>query len=240
MLLDRNRILQHLERISVNGQFSEVVLSGAFKCQAMSPGDQQLLVLADELKSVPPLAQEVGITDLSVLIKVIKSLAQETTEVAIGFEETRIAVDTKHGTKFRIVAMSPNAVPTKVDDAYRTAIEGFLPSATWVPLPEVGVKEIVSSYGLLKSSEVQLNVSQVIEVQIGQDVEHYAVHRLGELKTPPEQPYTLKLNARIFTDVLRLVSDFTIAQLALVDIGSGNRFVAIREGSYTYVISPMS
>ena len=91
MLIDREKLIKHLNRIYCNGQIGELVLQPDFGARAITV-DQTLLVVAPELEGVEPLSAEVGVMDLKLLIRSLDGLGSDDPQVSLEFTGNRILI----------------------------------------------------------------------------------------------------------------------------------------------------
>lgn len=249
MLINRKAMVDHLGKVYCNGQVKEAVFTEGFECAALN-ADHQLVVLAPGLKGVEPLPEPVGVIDVSLFKRALSSLAGDSDEVAIDFEDNRIKLEQKHGGRIRLLTATVNLISSAMKPATVQKIREMFPVAPppkkgkkaapvvdgAVPLSETVIKGYLEQAGLIGPETVTLRVGKTGSVLvIGQESGH-----MGELDIPAklddgEKSYELIFSAKLMTDVFKQLSDYTQTSLILTGPDS---MAGIREGGYEYVLSP--
>jgi len=114
-------------------------------------------------------------------------------------------------------------------------ILGLIPSnVTWRSLEHRFVAGVLSAASILKAENMDLAVGKSRSSLGVGDARLNAAHfDLPDIKADSE--YTLLLSSSAFIPVLKQLSDFTKAQIAITGPES---VIAIREGAYLYIVSP--
>jgi hypothetical protein len=232
LIADRNEVVAHLEKIRVGGQLNEVILSGSFEVAAIKQ-DQQLLVIAPPLKT-EPLPNPVGVDNLDLLIRALK--AGEGREASISFEDRKIHVASKHAGRIKLVTMAPETIHTSIDPANLSKVTGLLEQyPTSIPLSQAVVEGVINTFALLKAEDIYIQVKTTgVTIVVGHETSHNAEYDLNGAPGATQE-FTLMLDGKIVTDVFKQLKDFTQSSLTLT---TPNGLVAVREGAYTYIISP--
>lgn len=237
MLIDKDRIVDHLNRIHVNGQIPEVVVKNAFSASAIS-ASQQLIVVAAGLDKVEPLSnEEIGIVDLPLFIRSLRSLSGEGGQLGIQYADKRLRAEQRHGGRMSFATASPSTISTRLEDGTAEKALAGTTGGVAVPLEKNVVDGVFETTKLLKAEEIQINVKRGGgNIFVGAEVSHNATFDVEKMQPREgESDYTLYADAAVFTDVLQQISDYTQAQIIL---NGPQQLFAIKEGLYTYIISP--
>lgn len=237
MLVDKDRIVAHLHKLYTNGQVPEAIVTGAFSAAAVSP-DQQLIVVVPGLDKVEALGSEpIGIVDLDLFIKSLKSLSGDGGDIGVVYEGNRLKAEQRHGGRMSFATASPTTIGTRISEDSLSKAKAFIEKGTAVPLDQTTVQGVLETTKLLKADEIMVRVKEGGgHIFVGAEVSHNATFDMPKLVPQDGQDdYTLPVSASVLIDVLQQVSDYTQAQLVLTGPDS---LLAIREGEYMYIVSP--
>lgn len=231
MNIERRVLIDHLSHIYTDGLLPDIVLSGQFQGVGASI-DRQVLVITGPLEKSDPFSEAIGITNLGLLIKVLDSMEDDQISLSI---EDRAIVAASHDRVFRLVTSAPRVIGTRIDEAIQAKVlELVPPTADWRPLEHRLVTGVLSAARILSAEVIKLSVSSAGGVMIVGDPRlNVGQFELPDLKSAVE--YSLLLSASALVPVFKQLVDFTKVQMTLTGPDS---VIAIKEGSYTYVISP--
>lgn len=236
MKVNRGKFLLHLERLLAGGQCTEVVFQGAFAANALTP-DQMLMVVAPDISSVEPLAEEIGVSDIGLLIRALKLLAGEGNigvETHVYVNDNRLVIDDKDRGVQQLLIAAPRTIATRieqetVDDVLKDAPK----KANSVALTRAIVEGVRGAFSLYKAEEVEIVVGpKGSKIIVGSDRTHRAEFPL-EFKSKTE--YTL-IFGRHLTDVFSVISDYSSARISF---GKGPEdSILVEDAGYRYFLSP--
>lgn len=231
MLIDRKALVAHLGHIRCEGLLPDAVLSGQF-ISAGASADRQVMVLAGGMPKVDPLAEEVGVTNLELLNKVLESMDDDNINLTV---ENGFIVVTAHDRTFRLVTAAARVIGTRIDQQLVDRIRALVPdNAPWGNLEHQFVRGVMKAASILKADVMTLSVGpNGSSLGVGEERLNIARFDLPAFKDA--QSYELTLPKTVMVPVLTQLTDFTKAQMCLTGPDS---VIAIREGTYTYIISP--
>ncbi len=239
MKIVRSALIQHLQRITCNGQVTEVVFTGAFACAALTHNNQ-LLVVAPGLPKTKAFAKTpVGVAELSKLIKalgVLSGTGNDALTVDIRMEKHRLVVDEESRGLLRLMTGDPETVATRVDDSdLKKVLTGAPPEKGGIPLTRELVEGIKLTYNLFKATEVELFVGPTGgKVRVGNENADIAEFPAESLIA--DQEYSL-LFGGCFVDVLGVITNFNKALLCL---GGPDEMILVIDDGYKYLLSPQA
>jgi hypothetical protein len=239
MKCNRLAFIQHLQRLSCGGQCSEVVFHGAFAADALVP-DQKLFIRAPEVAGTAPLAEEVGVADLKLLIAALKLFPGEGNagvEVEVAVRERRLVIDDGARGMQELVLSAPNTIATHVEaaiaDKLASAGAGGAEAPLSIPLTRTLVEGVARVFALYRAEEIRLDVGPLSGMlRVGNDVSNRAKFLLPEAQGAV--PYTL-LFGRHLVDVFGAITDFGSAVLRL---HGPQRPAVVTDGGFLYMLAP--
>jgi hypothetical protein len=233
----RALLVQHLQKISCNGQVTEAVFSEGFATRAMTP-DHLLAVLAPTLPEVEPLEEEIGIADLATVIKsfgFIGGEGNESVDVNVRVENHRLVIDEEHRGVLRLMTASPKTIGTRIEKKTEAKLQAALPTGDGIALTRALIEGIQRTYTGFKAAEAELFVGpEGGRIQVGNANGHYAEFPSEDFTA--DQEYSLLFGEHL-VDVLSGVTDFSSAVLRL---GGPGKMILIQDGEYQYALSPRS
>lgn len=239
MLVERNRLINHLQRIAVGG-IKEAVVTGAFASAAKEPSVESVFVLAAGLQGVEDLPKAIGLSNVDLIVKTLRKLPADVNDVELKFEGSRLCIDS-NGVEYRFVVLDPSATASRLDDAIVDAVLSFFPDSVWNPLPAAGAASLKETYDLLKSEEISFFVGETFAVRVGEEVRDFAWLSFGTNPNPPKDKLTVSFNAKTLSEVLGTIRNVDQAQFAVSNPTPNNgRLLGIKEGSYCYILAPSS
>lgn len=240
MKVKRAALSLHLKKISCNKQIEEAVFEGSFESSPVTE-DRQLAIFAPPLEGAEPLAGELGIASISLLLdslEVLKGDGNEAEFVEIdvieegGFQ--RLLIDEGYRGKLSLVTAHPSAVNSRVGEGGLEKVRKAMPEGDGIPLTGSLINNTVSVFKLFKAEEVELQLGpDGGKMIVGNSHSQMGSFPLPELKAA--SPFSVLLS-RQFIDVISNVTNYAEAALIL---GDGPRSpIVIRDGAYTFVLSP--
>jgi hypothetical protein len=226
--IDRKKLTSHLEHIHCGGLLPDVVLSGQFQGLGVDL-NKQVMVQTGPLEGAEPLANEIGVTNLGLLIE-----ALEDDQVNLTVEDRAVVVST-HDRTFRLATSAPRVIGTRIEDHLMEKVSKLIPvESQWHPLEHRTVKGVRSAARALSAEVVTLAVKPTgSEIIVGDPRLNVAQFELPDFKAAEE--YSILLSKDSLLPVLNQLSDFTKAEMTLTGPDS---VIGIREGSFSYIISP--
>ena len=113
----REKLVDHLQRVSCGGLIKEVIFRDAFAADALT-ADHMLVVIAPDLDDVEPLESEVGVSDLKKLISALSFIGgdgDEAADVDISFQNHRLQIDeSARNARVLLVTANPKTIATRV------------------------------------------------------------------------------------------------------------------------------
>jgi hypothetical protein len=235
MKLNRSAFTQHLQRISCGGRVTEAAFSSGFATTALTE-DHLLCVIAPSLPKAEPLPAEIGVADLSRLIKGVGLLAgagNEGTEVVLDVEDFRLVIHEEHRGELLFLTAAPTTIGTRVADETRDKLLANAPSEDGISLSKAAVEGIQKAFSWAGAEEVELQIGKKSsQVVVGNENSHMGKVPLPDLKSKTE--FTL-LFGEHFIDVLGVITNYSDAKLFL---GGPKAFAVVHDGEYRYLLSP--
>lgn len=231
MLVERKKLVDHLEKIYCDGLLKDVVLTDRFGASGFSV-PQDLLVIAGQRDWALPLAGELGVVNLELLIKILGIGDDE--KIAFDVTEQHIVLETNERT-IKLVTAAPRVIGSKVDPHIQEKVLGLIPAdRKWIPLGFQLVKGIQEAISKLKAENVLfLCTPNGTKVVVGEERQNSVSFRFPDLVTAEE--FKLTFPTTLINPVLNQISDFTKAEIMVIGPAT---IVPIREGDYTYIMSP--
>jgi hypothetical protein len=234
MKVVRAQLVQHLSRIFCNKLCSEVVFRDAFGATLLTP-DQQLLIVAPSLESVEPLADEIGVQDLSLLTKALRLFGAEGNygrDVTIYVEENRLVIEEERGTQ-RLVLSAPKTIATRIEQATVDKILGAISDeAPAVQLTSDTLSAVRGAFGLYGAEEIELRASKgQLRIIVGTDKTHRAEFTIEAEEMVDEFSVILGRQA---IEVFASASDLNLT----VTLTAPDKPVLVTDGEYSYILSP--
>jgi len=233
----RSALVQHLNKIACGGRITEAVFGDAFATRALSP-DQMLLVNAPTLPDVEPLEEEIGVSDLSMVIRAfgfIPGEGNEGADVHVYVEDGRLIIDEEEHSKARqyLMTASPKTIGTRIEEATAKKLLDKAPSGKGLKLTRQLVQGIQKTFSGYKATEIELFIGKKGgHVRVGNENGHYAEFESKDLKGKEE--YSVLFGGHL-VDVLAQVTDFTSAELRL---GGPGQMAVVQDGDYQYLLGP--
>lgn len=238
MKINRAALVLHLQKVSCGGQIPAAVFTDGLATAALTE-DHQLCVVAPSMEKVASLDGSVGIHDLGLLIKSLGTLSgagNDATMVNLSVDDNRLVINEEHRGTLRLMTANPSTIGSRLEKSNLDQMLKAAPSTHGVPLTRALVEGIDKTFSLLKAQELQLVVGKKKGlVRIGNENAHMAEFELEGLKTKRgEDEYTL-LFASHLVDVLKVVSNFSEAQMFL---GGASDMIVVQDGAYRFLLSP--
>lgn len=234
--VNRGKFLLHLERLLAGGQCTEVVFHDAFASNALTP-DQMLCVIAPPIASVEGLAEDIGVSDVNLLIRALKALAGEGNigvEVNIYVKDNRLIIDEKDRGVHQLLIAEPRTIATRIEqESIDEVLKDAPKKANGVALTRAIVEGVRNVFSLYKAEEVEIVVgTKGSKIIVGSDRTHRAEFPLDY---KAKEGFTLVFG-RHLTDVFSVISDYSSARLCF---GSGPEdSILVEDAGYKYLLSP--
>lgn len=236
MQVTREALITHLNKISCGGKLPETVFTGAFETAALTE-DQLLIVVAPPLPKVEPLSEEVGISDLPLLVKslgVLSGQGNDKTKVTVRIDKKRLLIDEEHRGLISFMTAGSGTIATRIKPPTLKKLLGQKPKGEGAPITKSLIDGIQSTFSLLKAQEVELHLHpDGGKVVVGNEHSHLAEFPHPEL-ADGDQEYTLLFGDHL-VEVLKVVSDFSEARMHFT---GPNSLLFIDDGTYSYILSP--
>lgn len=231
MLIGRQALRTHLGHLYVDGLLPDMCLSDKFVGAGASV-DRQVMVVSGPIDKADPLVTETGVTNLGLFLKVLDSMNDDDISISV---EDRFIVVTAHDRVFRLVTSAPRVIGTRIEPELKEKVLQLIPAtAEWHSLEHSFVDGVLSASSILKADTMDLAVGTAgSTLGVGDPRLNVAHFDLPSIKATVM--YNLLLSTSAFVPVLKQLSDFTKAQIALTGPDS---VIAIREGVFLYIVSP--
>lgn len=247
----RDTLIRHLGRVTCGAQITEAVFTDAFATVALTP-DHLLLVVAPNLPGAESLPKAgVGLANLAKFGKALRVLAGEGPEaidVDISVADHRLVIDEGHRGVIEMLAADPKTIGTRLEPETVEKLMAkapVLPKAKSkkqsiagpgvIPITQTLIAGVRNTFSLFQAREIELFVGpKGGTIQLGNENADIIKFASEELKA--EEEYSL-LFGQHFIDVLSVITEFSEAFLLL---GGPGQFIAIADGGYRYVLSPMA
>lgn len=232
MLVDRPAFVNHLRRITCDGILPEAVVRDSFSSYGASV-DRGFFVQAGSLPGCDPLVKEIGLPNLSLLLRALESFEDD--KVAFDVVDSHVVLQTNERS-YRLVMANPATISTRIDSETRDQCLKFLEGGTQHPLEQGFVKGMLKASQILKDKELLLRMvvgptgSRFI---VGDPKINAATFSLPEFRSTGET-YTLVLPPAHTLGAFSQLSDFTRASMTLT---GPDGVIGLREGDYLYIIS---
>ena len=237
MKVTRSKFIQHIERLACGGQVKEAVFTDGFAAASLSP-DQLLLVSVPPLDGAEPLADEIGVADLSLLSKAVKLLQGEGNlgvEADLYVQDNRLVIDDASRGVQRLILAAPKTISTRIEAKTVEKLFDAVPEGLTVDLTKGALEGVVNAFGLYKAEEVELQVGpEGIKIVVGTERSHRAEFQLSD--EPSMQSFKI-LFGKHLVDVFNIITDFSSAKMT---VGGPGKPVLIADGDYCYMLSPRS
>lgn len=236
MIVQKKALVDHLKRIYCGGLIPDVILLEGFKAEAISTS-KDLMVFTSNMEKAEKLPSEIGIINLELLIKMIELGEDDKVAITLAPEKdpNYIVIDSD-GRTVKLVMASTKVIGSRVEVVNRTAIMNLIPAeAAWVHLAYRTVQGVLESMQKLSAESVTIQVGPNGSLfLVGDARQNSAQFPFPELKSEKDE-YQLLIQAKLVGPVLKQLSDFTKATIALTGPDS---VVGFREGPYVYIVSP--
>jgi len=240
MKIHRQTLIQHLNRVSCNGQVEGAVFTGAFATAALTE-DHLLCVIAPGLPKVEALEEQIGVANISRLVKGLQILAgvgNEGVEVEVTVEDFRLVLHEGYRGSLHLLTAAPKTIGTAVEGETLKRLLEQCPTGKGIPLTKSLVDGIQDMFSLLKAEEVEIVVGKgkkAGKIVVG-NANTADFHETPVKELVGKEEYSL-LFGKHFVDALGTVTNFSEAQLLLAGPDS---FVVVEDSGYRYLLSPRS
>jgi hypothetical protein len=242
MKINREKLVQHLQRVVCGGQITEAVFTETFATAAITL-DHQLFVAAPALPKTRPVLLKVGesagLPDLKLLLwalDVNSGVGNEAVDVEVRLENRRLVVDEGERGKLELMTADERTIGTRLEDETVQALFNKAPAVGegGIPLTRQFVESVRKVYSGLKEDEVELSVGPKggeLLIGTGETANRFRVpFEQGKVK----EKYSLLFGAHLVA-VLGVLVNFNEAMLYL---GGPESFALIDDGGYQYILSP--
>lgn len=231
MLVYRKKLIDHLSKINCGGLLKDTVLHSRFACRGFSV-NQDLFLSTGDCEWATPLASEVGVVNLELLIKVLEIGDDE----KISFDvEGQFLVLQSSDRVIKLVTAAPRVIGSRAEPHLVEHVMAMIPAeAKWVHLGARLVNGIQEAIQKLSAENVLLFASPSgTRVVVGEEKQNSITFQFPELVAASD--YQLVFHSALVAPVFKQVTDYTKAEICLT---GANSVVPIREGAYMFVISP--
>lgn len=234
MKINRNKFIQHLNRLACAGQVTEVVFYDGFAATALAP-DRLLLVDVPEFDGAEPLEAEIGVANLDRFQKALRLLTGEGNtgvEVDIYVKDNRLVIDDGGRGKQELLLAAPKLIATRIEGATADKMFQKIPAEQTIALTRGILEGVEAAYSLYKPEKIEIQVSRLGgKIFVGTDKTDRAQF---DLDVTSKTEYTLSFGKHL-VDVFSVITDFSSAQLQL---GGPDQPILVIDGEYTYMVSP--
>lgn len=231
----RQKLVDHLRRISCGGLIKEVIFQGAFAADALT-ADHLLLVVAPELDDAAPFVDDVGIGDIKKFINALQLIGgdgDENADVDVSFLNHRLVIDEgPRNARLQLVTANPATISTRVKEETVTKLLDKIDSSdATVALSVDLIDDVTRVFDGLKADTVQLVTGPDGGfIRVGGGNSDGAEFFSPALKS--DQPFTLNFGDYLIK-VLGIVSGDVVLKLP----GPNSSTIAIEDEGFTYLLS---
>jgi len=239
MLFNRDALISCIRHVHAGGLVEEAVFRDHFEVRALTrPGT--LLVMADGLPDTEPLPHPVGLGDLGRLLRALETMTtSDEAHIVLSFdtEAARLTMGSMYGGAVYMNTLLPETISTQVLSDTVDWIWSLVEGAASVPLTPTFIHAVLRSIPVVDAAVVTICVRPSRSwVVVGSESRAHHRFPFPFAQLAVVEPFDVTLEAQLFATVLKQVTDFTESELI---VSGPDGYLAIKEGVYRYVISPV-
>lgn len=242
MLIDRRTLINHLERIYIEGQINGVVFGRSLSVEAKT-SDMRLVVVAPGLPLEQPFPRKFGILNLDQLIKFLRSGLVDIEEVPVELKrlDKQERFNVTHGREGRLSLMCSDTrvIPSRLDKQEVDAVKNFLKDSVKnsVELPISVVDGVLKAYPVVNPEAVIIKITGKKATMLVGDYDTNLIDLGLTLPRKSKEDYAVRVNAEQLTAVFKQISPAEENKLILT--GPHPTVIGVQAGEYKYGLSSM-